>query len=211
MLAVAYLLLPLVVVPYLSGLAADTSGRVASDAAYLFAIFAAHFAAILLAAASLPRDDGFTQVLETRGVSVGAQAVNRAAGFCAWSLIVSFSVAVGAALAARQAGAADWSRVFLPPLAALSTFGFALFVASLAPKNVAIILAVVMVLVGHLLDVDGAALRPAALLLPAYAVHDAWPGTVVSAGDFLRSGGLSLLYSAAATGAAVAILSLRRR
>ncbi len=204
-------LLPLFVVPYLSGLAVDTMGRIASDAAYFFSVFATQGIAILAGLLAVLPEDGWTHVQVARGRDRGRIQLERAAGFFV-ALLLPLACALGGAYrAALDGGAPDASRILLPAASALPTFGLMLLFGSVLPRAGAALLGGAFVAVAHILSAgrtfDTAWFH---IVLPPYAFFDAWPGTEISSREILQSTSWGALYGFLAVMAAAFLRRARR-
>ncbi|MEK8024214.1 MAG: hypothetical protein AAB229_10455 [Candidatus Hydrogenedentota bacterium] len=200
-------LAPFAVIPYAALLAVESSSRVASDIAYLFALLAAHAIAIQYGAGVRPLENGFTDLLRVRGLSAGAILRSRAAGFGTLCLLPLAAVVGGSVLAAGWMGARDILRVAIAQLGALQTFGVAVFFGAILSRQATAICAYAVVLIGQV--PSGRDNIP--WIFPRYAVFDFWPGDVPGPGETASLILGALAYGVGGVLAASALAEIRDR
>ncbi len=189
---------PFLVAPYLAGLAADSTGRVASDVAYLAAMLAVHGLGMTFGVLVPPLRGALSDVWLARGASPFLMTWGRSLGVSAWALAPAVLVTMAAVGAASACGASDAGRIWIVPAGFPVTFGLAALLASHLPRVGALFATAFLLVVGHLLDAGAA--DPGSWFgildawTPSFGAWDAWPGEVLTMTDWVRRAAYGMLF-----------------
>lgn len=198
---------PFLAAPYLAGLAADETGRVASDIAYLAAMLGVHGLGLILGVRVVPSRGAEAEVWLARGASPFVLTWGRSIGVGAWALASTMIATAAAVGAASACGAADAGRIWIVPAGLPVTLGLAALLASLLPRVGALFATAFLLVVGHLIDAGvadpGSWFGALDAWTPSLGAWDSWPGEVVTRTEWVRRAaygtlcGLSLVCGAA--------------